>query len=233
MLLGIISDIHANLPALESVLQKLEELNVDTVVCLGDTVGYGAHPDECVAIIKERCAVVLRGNHDSGLIGETPLTDFNQYGLKAIRWSQNTVSEETLTFVRSLPFTAEKDGVTLAHASPDSPEAWHYVLTLRAAKSAFHSFSTRLCFIGHTHVPVVIGEDSSVNRYQEDGRFLINVGSVGQPRDGNPDSAFGLFDTETGAYQLIRVPYDIERAARAIEGAGLPDFLAERLYQGV
>jgi len=233
MRIGIISDIHGNLPALEVVLEKLKDLKADTICCLGDTVGYGAFPNECLARVQETCDVVLKGNHDSGLIGETALTDFNQYGVQAILWSQKIVNEKNVSYLKSLPFSKEKHGLMFAHASPAVPEDWTYVLTVRAAKEAFTAFSTDLCFIGHTHVPVVIGEDASINTYQPGERFIINVGSVGQPRDGNPNSAFGLYDTDTGAYELTRVPYDIERTAKAIEGVGLPKFLALRLFQGI
>jgi putative phosphoesterase len=233
MRIGIISDIHSNLPALEAAWARLGELKADIIYCLGDTVGYGPSPNECLAIVRERCAVVLKGNHDSGLVGETPLSDFNKYGLKAIQWSQKVVTKENLEYLKSLPFTSVQNGITLAHASPHQPEEWTYVLTLRAAKDGFTAFSTNLCFIGHTHVPVIIGEDGSINRYKNGGRFLINVGSIGQPRDGNPKSAFGLLDTENGSYELIRVEYDAEKVAKAIDDAGLPDFLGKRLIQGI
>ena len=233
MRIGIISDIHGNLPALEAALKKLEELKADTIYCLGDTVGYGAFPNECIARVKETCSVILKGNHDSGLIGETPLTDFNQYGVQAILWSQKIIKDDNVSYLKTLPFATEKDGLTLAHASPADPEHWTYVLTVRAAKEAFKAYDTDLCFIGHTHVPVVIGEDASINTYLPGERFIINVGSVGQPRDGNPNSAFGLYDTETQAYELTRFPYDIDRTAKAIEEAGLPKFLALRLFQGI
>jgi diadenosine tetraphosphatase ApaH/serine/threonine PP2A family protein phosphatase len=231
--IAIISDIHANLPALEAVLERAKGLGAETIWCLGDTVGYGPFPSECVSLVRERCAVVLQGNHDSGLIGETSIEDFNRDGLKAIEWSREVVPPEQMEYLRSLPLTANVEGVTLAHASPHRPGAWHYVLTLPSARDAFKAFATTFCFIGHTHVPVIIGEDGSVNRLEAGKRFLINVGSVGQPRDGNPDAAFGLLDTSSGSYELIRVPYDIEKTSSAIAKAGLPRFLAGRLFQGI
>jgi diadenosine tetraphosphatase ApaH/serine/threonine PP2A family protein phosphatase len=175
----------------------------------------------------------LKGNHDSGILGETSIEDFNQHGLKAILWSQKKIEEDHLAYLRDLPFTCVRDNITFAHASPLRPERWSYILTMRAAKDNFGAFSTNLCFIGHTHVPVIIGEDSTVNQFRAGARFIINVGSVGQPRDGNPEAAFGLYDTATGAYSLQRVRYDIDRTAKAITDAGLPEFLARRLYQGI
>ena len=233
MRIGIISDVHANLPALEVVLKKLDELKADALYCLGDTVGYGPFPNECLALVRDRCSVVLKGNHDSGLIGESPLTEFNQYGAQAILWSQKVVESDHVTFLKSLQYTQTLDQITLAHASPAHPEEWTYVLTVRAARDAFKAFSTNLCFIGHTHVPVVIGEDTTINIYEPGKRFVINVGSVGQPRDGNANASFGFYDSASDAYELVRVPYDIQRTARAIEDAGLPKFLAMRLFQGI
>jgi predicted phosphodiesterase len=233
MRIGIISDVHANLPALEAVLKKLDELKVETVYCLGDTVGYGPFPNECLTLVRERCSIILKGNHDSGLIGESPLTEFNQYGAQAIVWAQKVVEEYHVAFLRTLDYTRLVDQITLAHASPARPEEWTYVLTVRAAREAFKASQTPLCFIGHTHVPVIIGEDTTVNVYEPGKRFVINVGSVGQPRDGNANSAFGFYDSEADSYELVRVPYDIQRTARAIEDAGLPKFLAMRLFQGI
>jgi diadenosine tetraphosphatase ApaH/serine/threonine PP2A family protein phosphatase len=232
MLIAVISDVHGNLPALEEVLKKTEELNVDSVVCLGDTVGYGPYPNECVDLVQARCSIVLQGNHDSGLVGGTPIEDFNHYGLQAIQWTQTVVTQENQDYLAGLPYTAEFEGTTLAHASPGNPDHWNYILTMRAAKENFDAFTTRICFIGHTHAPVVIGEDLTVNSYSPDKRYIINVGSVGQPRDGNPASAFGLYDTVSGNYRLIRVKYNVEDTARKIREIGLPEFLASRLFQG-
>jgi len=233
MLIAIISDIHGNLPALEAVLTRIKELNAGLIYCLGDTVGYGPFPSECVKLVRERCSVVLKGNHDSGLVGETPLDDFNHYGLSAIQWTRTVVSKEDQDYLRGLPTMTEAEGITLAHSSPLNPGAWSYVLTMRAAHENFAAFTTNLCFIGHTHVPIIVGEDGTVNKYSAGARHLINVGSVGQPRDGSSHAAFGLYDTETAAYQLVRVQYDIQVTARAIRKLGLPEFLAQRLFQGV
>jgi len=233
MLIAIISDINGNLPAAEEVLKTAAGMKAEIIYCLGDTVGYGPFPNECVDLVRGRCKVILKGNHDSGLVGDTPLTDFNHYGLSAIQWTRTAVTEENQEFLRGLPLMTELNGVTLAHSSPLNPDAWTYVLTMRAAQENFAAFTTRLCFIGHTHVPVIIGEDGSVNKYSTTLRHIINVGSVGQPRDGNSQAAFGMFNTETQEFQLVRVPYDIQKVARAIREVGLPEFLAQRLFQGV
>jgi putative phosphoesterase len=232
MRIGLISDIHGNLPALETVLEGLRDARVDTIVCLGDTVGYGPYPNECLARVRETCSVVLKGNHDSGLIGETSVEDFNQYGLKALLWSQARVTEENKEYLRALPFTVVQESITLAHASPLHPADWTYILTLRAARVNFSAFTTTICFIGHTHVPVIINEDLTVGEFRKGTRCIINIGSVGQPRDGNPDAAYGIYDTLEDDFVLYRTPYDIQKTADAIIAAGLPEYLARRLFQG-
>lgn len=229
---AIISDIHGNLPALDAVIAAARKRRVDRIVCLGDIVGYGPFPEECVGIVKRECAFVVQGNHDSGLTGETSISDFNQYGVESILWSRDRVSADTQEYLRTLPYRAEVEEMTFVHSSPDAPDRWRYVLSLRAANRALGAFTTRLCFIGHTHVPVVVAEGPTVNRYLPAHRHLINVGSVGQPRDGDPDAAFGLYDSMIDEYELVRVPYDIDRTVDAIRAAGLPEFLGQRLYRG-
>lgn len=233
MRIAIISDIHSNLSALEAVLSKIDEMKVDTIHCLGDIVGYGPFPNECVELVRTRCLYTVKGNHDSGLLGETPTDHFNQYGRTAIKWTQKKITEPNLEFLRALPDKGVDNAITLVHSSPKEPSEWIYLMTWAQAEENFAAFSTELCFIGHTHVPVVIGEDSSINNYQPGKRHIINVGSVGQPRDGNPDSAFGVLDLDEKSYTLVRVSYDISKTATAIEEAGLPVFLARRLFQGI
>ncbi|MGA9115269.1 MAG: metallophosphoesterase family protein [Bacteroidota bacterium] len=239
MRIAIMSDIHSNLPALEAVLQRIETLGADALHCLGDIVGYGPFPEECIGLVGARCDVVVRGNHDSGLLGETSVEDFNSMGRLALEWTRDRVSAASLTYLRGLPLVCRREEVTFVHSSPASPERWPYVFSLTDAEEAFRAFTTRLCFVGHTHVPVVVGEDLSVNsfgppgRTEDRARFLVNVGSVGQPRDGDPRAAFGLLDIEAWTYETVRVEYDIPKTQAAIRKAGLPAPLARRLSRGV
>lgn len=233
MRVAVISDIHANLPALEQVFTVIDQIGVDRILCLGDIVGYGAFPNECVALVRERCAAVVRGNHDSGAIDELPLDHFNTYGEIAMRWTRKHLSHENAAWIRSLQLMHVEDSVTIAHAAPLHPGAWRYIFAWPDAQKCFAAFGTPYCFIGHTHVPVVVGENGSVNQFKAGERFLINVGSVGQARDGVPRASFGLLDTLRGTYDTVRIEYDIEAAARAILQARLPDYLAQRLFLGI
>jgi diadenosine tetraphosphatase ApaH/serine/threonine PP2A family protein phosphatase len=232
MRIAILSDIHSNLAALEAILVKMDALGISTAWCLGDIVGYGPYPNECVEIVRTRCSLVVAGNHDSGVVGETSVDEFNEYGLRAIFWTRGALAAKHLEYLRGLPLSLTQDSCTLVHASPSEPSDWNYLHTVRGATKNFRSFATRLCFIGHTHVPMVIGEDGTVNRYAATGRYIINVGSVGQPRDGDPAAAFGIYDSSTGGYETVRVSYAIEKTAGAIVRAGLPEQLARRLYRG-
>jgi diadenosine tetraphosphatase ApaH/serine/threonine PP2A family protein phosphatase len=232
MRVAILSDIHSNLAALEAVCAEIQARGITTVWCLGDIIGYGAHPNQCTAIIRSLCPVVVAGNHDWGVVGSAPIDGFNHSALAAIQWTRTELADEHCEYLRGLPLIATGHACTLAHSSPREPSEWHYLVTAGWASKNFSVFSTRLCFIGHTHVPLVIGEDGTINRYTADGRYIINVGSVGQPRDGNRAAAFGVYDTEENSYESVRVPYAIERTAMAILDAGLPASLAHRIYAG-
>ncbi len=240
MRIALISDIHGNLAALEATLKEIAGTGAETLCCLGDIVGYGPFPNECVALVRSKASAVVLGNHDSGLLGQTPVDDFNTLGQRALAWTRERLEPEHEDFLRALPLLTTLGPVTLAHASPANPGGWPYVLTMDHAREAFRALTTDVGCIGHTHVPVVIGEDLSINTFRNPRRspappcrFLINVGSVGQPRDGDPRAAFGLLDTETWTYELFRVEYDVEGTAAAILKAGLPDALARRLFRGV
>jgi len=233
MRLAIISDIHSNLNALEKVLSTIDNLGVDLIYCLGDVVGYGPFPNECIDIVRHRCALTIKGNHDSGVTGQLELDHFNQFGRSAIKWTQKSITPENLAFLNNLPLLSSENSCTFAHATPLQPDSWQYILSWKDAKECFEAFSTPLCFIGHTHTPVIIGEDGKVNQFRRECRFLVNVGSVGQPRDGNPKASLCLVDTEVWTLEIIRVEYDIEAAAAASLKARLPDYLAQRLFLGV
>jgi len=230
---AIISDVHSNLEALKSALSSIDTLHVDEIFCLGDIVGYGPFPNECTNLVRERCTVVVKGNHDSGLIGETPLKHFNQYGKTAIEWAKKHITRDNLKYLKNLPLSSAQNDLTLVHASPLHPEAWNYIIAWPDAQQCFGAFTTSLCFIGHTHVPVIVGEDSSINSFRKGCRYLINVGSIGQPRDGNPCASFGLLDTEKWTFENIRVPYDIQKTANEISNVKLPEFLGKRLFLGI
>jgi diadenosine tetraphosphatase ApaH/serine/threonine PP2A family protein phosphatase len=230
---AIISDIHSNLEALKAVLDYIDHAEAEEIWCLGDIVGYGSSPNECVELVRERCGLVLKGNHDGGATGEVEINHFSTQGQTAIKWTQQQVTEKNLSFLRNLPLSAIQQDATLAHATPTKPESWRYILSWREARESFRGFTTPFCFIGHTHIPVVIREDGRIGPLKKGTRHLINVGSVGQPRDGNPKASFGLFDIKTFRYENVRVAYDVEKAAQAIKSAGLPPYLGNRLLLGV
>ena len=232
MRLAIISDIHSNLEALTTTLDLIGQRTVDQTVCLGDVVGYGANPKECLALVRERCSVVILGNHDLAAANLSAAENFTANARKAIRWTNEVLSEEEKKYLRALPYTAELEDILLVHGSPYEPEEFHYVLSVWDAVGCMRSFTQKICFIGHSHVPDIFTENGRALSVGPDGRYLINVGSVGQPRDGNPMLSFGILDTDGWTYENIRRAYDVESAARKIIAAGLPYALAERLLVG-
>jgi diadenosine tetraphosphatase ApaH/serine/threonine PP2A family protein phosphatase len=231
--LAVVSDIHANFPALLAVLEETERRDIHDVVCLGDIVGYGPWPNECVDLISKSCTVVVQGNHDSGVTGGTPEADFNARALLALRWTRRELSPANHAYLADLPLRASRNDMTFVHASPHDPGAWRYLCGSAYAAADFAALDTRVCFVGHTHVPQIIAEGGSAEQPEKTGRYIINVGSVGQPRDGSPHAAFGVFDEESGEFELVRVPYPVEKTAEAILAAGLPPAFANRLFRGL
>ncbi len=233
MRIAVLSDVHSNLPALEKILSHIKSIHVDRIYCTGDIVGYGPFPNECIELIKDHCHGVVLGNHDAGLIGKAELKAFNKPGRKALEWTMKKIKEKNLTYLSGLPLMIEQEDITFVHSNPSNPDKWNYVTSLGDAREAFQAFSTSFCFIGHTHIPSVISEDFSLHKVVRGKRFLINTGSVGQPRDGNPGAAFGIFDTEKWHYELKRIEYDVNTMINAIENSGLPKLLSRRLIHGV
>jgi predicted phosphodiesterase len=255
MVLAMISDIHANLPALEAVLADIEKRDVDAIWCLGDVVGYGAQPDECSTLVEERCELCLVGNHDLAVLGELDVASFSPAAAAAVRWTQDSAKEKTLEFLRGLDPADESHDVALYHASPRDP-VWEYVLWPDQAAECIGVQASRVSLIGHSHVALFFvmpesgsnpGSGGSVELLDAargaqagagtrldlgEGRWLINPGSVGQPRDGDPRAAWLELDTEAWQATYHRVEYEIDRAAEAIRETELPDHLARRLYVG-
>jgi diadenosine tetraphosphatase ApaH/serine/threonine PP2A family protein phosphatase len=235
MRVAIISDIHSNLEALETALEIIDRKKIDEIICLGDLVGYGANPNECVELTHKRASHVLLGNHDQAAFDLSQTEHFNRHARTAAYWTNQTLTQENLEYLKSLPYHCVVDDLTFVHASPKNPEQWEYVFSAYEAKLNFDYFRTRACFIGHTHIPGIFPEDvkSQKSRISRDNRYIINVGSVGQPRDGNWRLSFGIFDTSAWSYELVRSEYDAQAAADKIVASDLPRFLADRLLVGM
>jgi predicted phosphodiesterase len=242
MRIALLSDVHGNLPAFEAVLADVESESVDAVWCLGDLVGYGAQPDGCVELARERCDLALAGNHDLVVTGDIPIADFSSSAAAAARWTQETIGDEALGFLKSLEPKDEGREPALFHASPRDP-VWEYVLSTWQADECMDEMDARVGAVGHSHVALwflrddsgkVTGDTAAAGHELDlsSGRWLVNPGGVGQPRDGDPRAAWLLLDTSTWMAIWRRVEYPIDEAARAIEDAGLPPDLATRLYKG-
>ena len=240
MKIGVISDVHGNIHALWAVEKKLAELNVDEVWCLGATVGYGAFPNQCVEWVRKNCSVVLLGNHELALLGYVDVFLLNDYARAAIEWTKGVITEENLGFLRTLGVQYLTVCCQLVHDTPESPGSMVYLLDREIIYKALLSQQRRICFFGHTHIPAAYRLlSSTVDRLDVRslnfgaGRYLVNPGSVGQPRDRDSRASFGVFDSEGEGFTLCRVEYNTRAAAREILRAGLPDYLAARLILGV
>lgn len=240
MRIVLFSDIHSNLEALEAVLAECDALAAAAVYCLGDIVGYGASPNECVQRIRERAAVCLAGNHDHAAVNLLDAGGFNEDARRAVSWTARALTPENASYLRGLPLTHRTRDVLYVHAAPSEPAAWDYILRLEDARYEFEQAPERLCFFGHTHRQVAFerrdGHVGLVNQVEfsaaDGAHYLVNVGSVGQPRDGDPRAAFTVYDEERETVRFVRVEYDIQKAAQRIAEAGLPDLLAYRLLLG-
>lgn len=232
MTYAIISDIHSNLEALTKTLALIDQHHVDEVICLGDIVGYGANPNECIERVKERCSIVLMGNHDAAAVHPHTAQDFNPLARRAIEWTYSALTVEHRDYLQALPYKAEKGDLLFVHASPQNPDRFDYIFTQEEAENAFQCFSEKICFIGHTHIPAIFSRSARVKELTPNNQYIINVGSVGQPRDGNPMLSFGIFDTNLWSFELIRDVYDIETASIKIAQQGLPEELGIRILYG-
>lgn len=238
---ALLSDIHSNLEAFQAVIKDLECEKVDHVCFLGDIVGYGADPDQCIDLLLTLTARAVAGNHDWAAVGLTDTSYFNSVAKTAVDWTAKQISPSQRKFLTNLPLTCMPSGIQLAHATPHKPERWDYIFSLQEAIDGFAHCQQQICFIGHSHSPVTFMEnregtvsllpDSSFS-LRDECRYIINVGSVGQPRDGDPRAAYGIFDSEHLSFSLKRVAYPIEDTQKKIIAAGLPPSLASRLSAG-
>jgi predicted phosphodiesterase len=249
MQVAVFSDIHANLPALEAILRDSDEVGAEERWCLGDVIGYGASPDGCVELARDRCEVCLVGNHDLAVLGELDTSTFSAAAAAAVEWTVENTSKPNLDYLAGLSPSDTSRPAALYHASPRDP-VWEYVLWPEQAADCLEVQDKRVSFVGHSHVALFFSapehgagdpgateargwQAGAGTRLEiDEGRWLINPGSVGQPRDGDPRAAWLQLDTETWEATYHRIGYDIERAAKSIEKAGLPEHLARRLFQG-
>jgi diadenosine tetraphosphatase ApaH/serine/threonine PP2A family protein phosphatase len=239
---AILADVHANLTALNAVLDDIaKQGKVDEIWCLGDIVGYGPEPGECIDLLKQVKAVCVAGNHDSGAIGKIELEYFNPLAAQALEWTAKKLNAADMLYLDELPKTVEKGDFLLVHGSPSS-HLFEYIISTGSAERNFSFFQKRYCLVGHTHVPQVFRQESKKvtaplitpgrGFILSDERMIINPGAVGQPRDGDPRASYAIYDTADGFIRLYRVPYDIRATQDKMVQAGLPLQLVMRLEVG-
>jgi len=241
MTYAIFSDIHSNLQAYETFIEDCKKEKIDKYYCVGDIVGYGANPRECIKLTKELDCPVVCGNHDWAVAGKLSCDYFNPRAKHAVLWTKAAIDEKDKNYLSRLPFVYEERDFALVHGSLDSPEEFNYISDLRSATYNISLQKSKICFIGHSHVPVIFfkPKDNYVNyitqleiKIEPDILYLINVGSVGQPRDGDWRGCYCIYDDEKNSLRLKRYEYDVKSAAKAIIDAGLPPYLAHRLEKG-
>lgn len=236
---ALIGDIHGNLEALEAVLEDIDVQGVPEVFCVGDVVGYGADPEACLSLVRERCSTIVGGNHDYAASGRSSLEHFNPYARRALQWTTEQLAPAAQGNLSALELVAQMNGFSLVHSSFFAPERFDYIFAPSQARICFLKQETSLAFFGHTHLPIAFFDTDPITyslgpeiALDPEVKTLINVGSVGQPRDEDARACYGLYDGERGVVTLRRVKYNIELAAQKITDAGLPNVLAERLFLG-
>jgi predicted phosphodiesterase len=238
---GIFSDVHSNIEALDSILEAFKKESIDTYLCIGDVVGYAAEPNECIEKVKRVASITVAGNHDWAAVNLFSLDYFNQFAKEALLWTRKQLNDSSADFLESLKLVYKNDDLTLTHGTLDAPEGFDYLVDTEIAEKTFLLMETNICFIGHTHIAgVFISEPDNYIDYkkcasidiEEGNKYIVNVGSVGQPRDGNPDAAYCIFDSDKKEVMIKRKAYDIESVRKKILDKGLPRFLGDRLMVG-
>lgn len=241
MRIGAFSDVHSNLEALTAVSHFLKQEGTQQLLCLGDVVGYGPDPEACIKLLQTVRARIVAGNHDWGVAGRTPIHQFNHLARFALQWTRKHLTLAHRLFLKNLPLTFDLGPLHLVHAAPSAPNRWDYIFTVEDALSEMGAFTTDICLIGHTHIPLFIEQisnkppreitDSSFP-LRPNARYLINLGSVGQPRDGDPRSCCALIDLNEHRFSFHRIPYCITETKKKLRAVGLPEPLADRLTYG-
>ncbi len=241
MRVALISDIHANLEALTAVIESIADQNIDRILCLGDVIGYGSDPSPCLELVNRTCDVKLMGNHEYAALGMLSSEYYHNDARKSAEWTHQRLTDYDLSIISTFEMDHTFEDIYLVHASPHEPQRWHYILQPEMAHLAFQHMNTNLCFFGHSHLPMIFvespgqlprvkaGHDFVPDR---DNRYLVNVGSVGQPRDSDPRACYAIFDSKEYDVTFARVPYDVEVTQRKMKKARLPEMLIERLSVG-
>jgi predicted phosphodiesterase len=239
--LGIISDVHSNLEALEAVLGRLREKGATRFVCCGDIVGYGPNPNECVELVRGLKACCVAGNHDWGAVGRAKTAGFNDAASAALDWTRRQLTESNRIYLGNLALAETCEPMLVVHGSASAPERFEYVLHPVEADDQMGYYSQSICVAGHTHSPLAVGRvpgeafkelPTDTFRLRPEAKYFINAGSVGQPRDSNRDACAVLFDVGAGTMTFLRVPYDVAAVQKKMAAAGLPASLAARLGGG-
>ncbi|MBT5257766.1 MAG: metallophosphoesterase family protein [Nitrospina sp.] len=238
----IFSDIHSNLESLQSFCRVTESVLHDKKVCLGDIVGYNADPNPVVEWVRDKTDFALAGNHDYSVLNKTDPNYLNPAAYQASLWTRRNLTNSNKDFLNTLPIEKEEDGIYWVHSSPFEPKKWHYVSTKKSAEKNFNYFDQAICFVGHSHLPGIFEKNKNNKVYSHDttkeeldpeSRYIINVGSLGQPRDGNPDPVFVFYDSVSHIVKFFRFSYDLFSTQQKIIACGLPYILADRLRKGL
>lgn len=229
--IAVISDIHGNYPALRAILDTLEQEDPSEWICLGDIVGYGPNPSECIQEIRDRDMFCVMGNHDAGVSGRIGLDHFRGPNRKLIELCQNILSEEEKDWLNSLPLKVGQPDWLAVHASPIKPENWEYLNSAMKMRSLFQEFEQRICFVGHTHQPALVSDTIGMNQFGPDHQYFINPGSVGQSRDGDYRASCAIVDLDEFTYKNIRADFELSRVLSDLEELGFSSREAEHLMK--
>lgn len=229
--IALISDIHANLPALEAIINALDVYKPDKWICLGDIVGYGPHPEECIDIVRSMNMQCVMGNHDAGVVKKLTEKHFRNPNRQLIIKTREMISKSNFEWLSSLPLMLETDTWQAVHASPIEPEKWNYLESAFTIRNILKKQETGFCFFGHTHKPVLVSDTIGVNTLKEGHKYLINPGSVGQSRDGDFRASASILDLESLDYENIRVPFKLEKVVMDIEQLGFSRKEAEHMMR--